>query len=129
MILVRPFRSEDKPRCQAMYAAQGFEYQEPDWAKMSVGAMVEVDGEIQMAAFLRPTAETYLLFNPAEPVTKRERLGQLMILHKELIRPAQRAGIETVNCWVPPEVGKFGQLLLRLGWTKPLWTCYAKEVG
>lgn len=125
MILVRPYHSDDRAEIERMHAAQGFAYEAPDWDKVLVSAVIEVDGRIQMAAFLRKTAEGYLLFDPTAEVRKRERLGQLLMMHKELVKPAARAGFDDLHCWLPPELAdKFGKLLLHLGWTRPEWPSF-----
>lgn len=128
MIVVRPFSEGDTPAIQAMHASMGFDYEQPAWEKMLVSAVVEVDGRPTMAAFLRKTSEVYMLADP-EAGTRRDRLGQLLMLHRELLIPAQRVGFEDCHCWVPPEIEqKFGKLLMHLGWRKPLWPCFSKEV-
>jgi len=128
-IIVRPFQPSDLGTIQALHHAQNLGYEPPDWTKMLVSAVVEVNGEIQMAAFLRQTAETFLLLDPDPDNNKREKLGQLLILHKEIMRPAMRAGLTDFHAWLPPQLDlKFGRLLMHLGWEKPLWTCYSKVV-
>src|SRR5258707_11165974 len=74
MILVRPFCEDDKPVIQTMHSSMGFDYEQPDWEKMLVSAVAEVDGIPTMAIFLRKTAESYMLFNPAMG-RKRDQLG------------------------------------------------------
>lgn len=129
MIIVRPYAEDDKSALAAMHKAQGFEYEAPDWDKMLVSGVIEVDGEVQMAAFLRKTSETYLLLDPKAAIRKRERLAQLLIMHRELVAPAHRVGFEDTHCWLPPEIDKeFGKLIMHLGWEKPLWTCYSMKV-
>lgn len=124
MILVRPAADSDKPDLNRLADAQGFEYERPDWGGMLVSSVVEVNGEITMGAFLRKTAEVYLVVDPGAG-RKRDRLGQLLMLHRELLQPAKRVGFEDCSCWVPPEIDKhFGKLLLHLGWVKPLWPNY-----
>lgn len=130
-IIVRPFAQADQAEVEAIRSRQGFEYAVPDWAKMAVSAVVEVDGQIQVAAFLRKTAEAYLLLDPAQHVPRRERLGQLLMLHKEMAPAAKRAGLADIHCWMPPEIEKrFGALLTNehFGWSKELWPCYSREV-
>ena len=79
-----------------------------------------------MAGFLRKTAEAYLLFDPMDGIRKRDRIGQLMILQKELLVPAKRVGFEDAHCWLAPEASeRFGKLLLHLGWQKPLWPSFS----
>lgn len=131
MIVVRPFEVRDEAAIHALHAAQNLGYEEPDWKRMLVSAVIEVEGKIEMAAFLRKTAETYLLLDPNESIRKRERIGQLFILHNELNNPARREGLTDVHCWLPPQLEKFGKLLenKHLGWTKAPWpVCYSREV-
>lgn len=129
MILVRPAAKEDLPAIAALHASQGLDYEAPDWSKMLVSVVIEVDGQITMAAFLRKTAETYLLLDPRAETSKKERLGQLLILHKELVAPCEGNGLSDLHCWLPPALDtQFGKLLMHLGWTKPLWPCYSREV-
>jgi hypothetical protein len=129
VIIVRPATFDDLPRISELYRAQGFQYEQPNWSGMLVSAVVEVDGQIEMAAFLRKTAETYLLLDPRAAASKKKRLGQLLILHKELVKPAERSGLSDLHCWLPPDIDRdFGRLLLHLGWQKPLWPCYSREV-
>lgn len=94
-----------------------------------VRAVVEEEGQITHAVFLRKTSEAYWIFSPAE--SKRERLGKLLAISRELVRPADRAGIEDVHAFIPPQVidVKLDRTLLNLGWVKPLWTCYTRRVN
>jgi hypothetical protein len=129
MIIVRPAAPEDTPAIQAMHKAQSFGYTEPDWGKMLISGVVEVDGRIEMAAFLRKTSEAYLLFDPKLEIRKRGRIGQFLMLNRELLIPARRVGFDDVHCWLPPEIEKtFGQVLMHLGWEKPLWACYSRRI-
>lgn len=128
MIIVRPFQEKDKAPIEALHRSMGFDYEPPDWSKMLVSGVVEVDGKISMAAFLRMTAETYMLIDP-DTGSRKDRLAQLLILHRELVRPALRRGLTDLHCWLPPEIEKnFGKLLMHLGWKKPLWPCFSREV-
>jgi hypothetical protein len=125
-IFARPYRKEDFPAIFRMHREMGFDYRLPNLQK-TVSCVIEVDGEPQMAGFLRKTAETYLLMHRDAP--KRDQLGRLLILHQELAAPARRAGFDDIHAWLPPEIDKpFGRLLLHLGWTKPLWPSYSRKV-
>lgn len=125
-IVARPYRAEDAKAIHLLHKAQGFDYIAPDWGSLPVSCVLEVDERIEMACFLRPTAETFLL---SAPGSRREKLGQLLILHKELVAPALKAGWSDLHCWVPPEIEqRFGKLLLHLRWKKQLWQSYSREV-
>lgn len=131
MMIVRPFESSDQQAIEAMKTAQGFSYESPDWERMLVSSVVEIDGRPAMAAFLRKTAETYLVFDPAADFRKRERLGQLLVLHKEMRNACLRENLTDVHCWLPPAIESFGVLLENpsFGWRPAPWPkCYVKEV-
>jgi hypothetical protein len=112
-----------------MHQAQGLEYSLPSLSDMLVSAVAEVDGSPEMGIFLRKTAEAYMLFDPRAEFRKRERLGQFLVLHKELIPAALRVGFTDVHCWVPPEIEtNFGGVLKHMSWTKALWPCYSRQL-
>lgn len=129
MVIVRPYCDSDELVITGMHQSQGFAYEAPDWGKLLVSGVVEVDGKVEMAAFLRKTSEAYMLVNPETQARKRERLQYLQWLEKEMIKTAKRVGFDDAHCWLPPELEekKFGRLLMHLGWKKPLWTCYSRE--
>jgi hypothetical protein len=130
-MLVRPYIASDAEAVKALHHKQGLEYELPDLEApgMLVRAVIEEDGEITDAAFLRKTSEAYWLFDPAS--AKRDRLGKMLVLSKELVGPAARAGFEDVHAFLPPHIvdTKLDRTLLRLGWVHPLWTCYSRKVG
>lgn len=126
MILARPFQPEDRKAVEFLYKSQGFDYVAPDWGALPVSCVLEVDGRIEMAAFFRKTAETFLL---SAPGGRRTKLGELLILHKELVEPLRSSGFSDIHCWIPPEIeDRFGKLLLHLKWKKQLWPSYSREV-
>lgn len=125
MLLIRPFQAADGKAVEELKQRSGFEYDSPEWGKMLVSGVVEEDGQLTMAAFLRKTAETYFVIDP-EHGRKRGQIGQLLALHREMIEPARRADLEDVHCWMPPEIAEnFGKMLLNFGWVKPLWPCFS----
>ena len=65
---VRAYTDADLESVRAMHAAQGFRYGFPDLADplFLVRSVVEDEGRPRMAAFLRLTAEAYLLQIPAK---------------------------------------------------------------
>jgi hypothetical protein len=82
------------------------------------------------AAFLRLTAEAYLLLTPQEG-TPRERWDGLLALHEATRQEAWARGLADVHAWLPPEIAaKFGKRLTRLGWVRDdTWTPYCKRLG
>lgn len=81
------------------------------------------------AAFLRLTAEAYLLLDPRAG-TPRERWQWLLALHEAARRDAWQRGLEDVHAWLPPTIAqKFGRRLDRLGWRRDdSWTPYCKRL-
>lgn len=129
-MLIRPYTREDFPEVKALHASQGFEYALPDLDAHSflVRCVIEENGRVTHAAFLRKTSEAYWVFDPAQ--SRRERLGRLLAISKEMAAPAQRAGIDDVHAFLPPQIVNetLHRTLLRLGWERPLWTCYSRKV-
>ncbi len=130
-MMVRHYSDEDFEQVQALHKLQGLDYELPDLASptMLVRVVIEDDGRITHAAFLRKTAECYWIFGPGE--SRKERLQRLIALHQEMAAPAERMGIEDVHVWLPPEAiaanPLFEKTMLRLGWAKPLWTNYSYQ--
>lgn len=122
---------DDLAEVQALHQAQGFDYELPDLEapQMLVRSVIEENGRVTHAAFLRKTSEAYWLFNPAAD-RKRDRLGKFLALSNELVAPAERAGLEDVHAFLPPPIvtEQLHKTLLRLGWVKPLWPCYSRKV-
>lgn len=126
-MIVRPYQEEDFKAVQFLHKSQGFAYDAPDWSAMDLGAVIEVEERIETAVFFRKTAETYLLMAPG---TTKDKLGQLMILHKEMVPPLRAAGFTDISCWVPPEIdARFGKLLLHFGWARQGWKSYSRKVA
>ncbi len=82
------------------------------------------------AAFLRLTAEAYLLLDPRAG-TPRERWQWLLALHAAAERDAWQRGLEDIHAWLPPPIAKkFGKRLARLGWLRDdAWTPYCKRLN
>ena len=82
------------------------------------------------AAFLRLTAEAYLLLDPRAG-TPRERWNWLLALHAAAERDAWQRGLEDVHAWLPPPIAKkFGKRVAQLGWIRDdTWTPYCKKLS
>jgi hypothetical protein len=123
---VRAYTEADFEAVLAMHAAQGFGYALPDLSDplFLVRGIVEEDGRPRMAAFLRLTAEAYLLADPREG-SPRERWQWLLALHEAMRREAAARGLADVQAFLPPRVARaFGRRLAALGWRRDPWTCY-----
>ena len=114
-----------------MHAAQGFAYDFPDLANplfLSKLVLEDDTGRAVMASLVRLTSEAYLLADP-QTSKPRERWQWLLALHEVARQDALRRGLDDVHCWLPPEIARsFGRRLLRLGWRRPLWTCFAIDL-
>lgn len=130
-MLIRPYSAADFDEVRALHARQGLAYELPDLEapSMLVRAVIEENDRITHAAFLRKTSEAYWIFSPEE--RKRDRIGRLLALAKEMVEPAQRAGLEDVHAFIAPEIlsPAMHHTLLRLGWSKSLWSCYGRSVS
>jgi len=131
MIYFRHFADTDTERIKELHKAQGLDYVLPDIAgkDMLVRAVIEEDGIITNAVFLRKTAEAYWLFDPAQ-ASRKEKLGRLFMIQKEINDAARAAGFTDVHAWIPPDINtkSFESTMFKLGWIKPLWPCYNCEV-
>jgi hypothetical protein len=81
---------------------------------------------IVMAAFLRLTAEAYLLHD-ASAGTPRQRWQNLLALHEAACHDAAARGLDDVQAFLPPRVARaFGRRLSRLGWRHDPWPCFSR---
>jgi hypothetical protein len=103
----------------------------PEKAEQSANATLEASagGAIVGAAFLRLTAEAYLLLDPRAG-SPRQRWQWLLALHAATEREAWQRGLEDVHAWLPPPIAnKFGKRLARLGWIRDdTWTPYCRKL-
>jgi hypothetical protein len=131
-VKIRFYGCSDLEEITRLHAAQGLAYTLPDLEtpEFIVRAVLERDdGSIAAGVFLRKTAETYLIAGGKD--RKREKIGQLLLLHKEIAGLAEKHGLSDVHCILPPELLKkagFGDLLMHLGWERPEWTLFTRKV-
>ena len=127
---VRAYTEDDLEAVRAMHAAQGFGYAFPDLANplFLIRSVVEEDGRPRMAAFLRLTAEAYLLADPREG-SPRQPWRWLLALHEAVRQEAAARGLADVQAFLPPRLARaFGRRLAALGWRRDPWTCYTRQV-
>jgi hypothetical protein len=129
-LLVRPYRESDLDAILDLHRRQGLDYTLPLLDEMALSCVIEEGGNITHAVFLRGIVEGYWLFDPSRE-WKRQTLARLLVLHKEVEAVAARNDIKEVDVWVPPNVldTKMDLTMLKLGWEKPLWTCYRHTVA
>jgi len=127
---VRAYTEGDLEAERAMHAEQEFGYALPHLADplFLVRSVVEEDGRPRMAAFLRLSAEAYLLADPREG-SPRQRWRWLLALHEAVRQEAATRGLADVQAFLPPRVARaFGRRLAALGWRRDPWTCYTRQV-
>jgi hypothetical protein len=143
---VREYNESDLAQLKAIHASQGFDYAFPDLSNPLFITKLVLTGDdansqrknddtinanekILGAAFLRLTAETYLLLDPKSG-TPRDRWQSLLALHTATHRDAWQRGLEDVHAWLPPPIAtKFGRRLQRLGWIRDdTYTPYCKKL-
>ena len=152
-VQVREYHNSDLAQLRTIHAAQGFDYPLPDLTNpLFVTKLVLTNEEppptrtagdssrgtghgsrdtaIRAAAFLRLTAEAYLLLDPRAG-TPRQRWQWLLALHAAAERDAWHRGLEDVHAWLPPPIAaKFGRRLAHLGWQRDdTLTPYCKRLG
>jgi hypothetical protein len=131
-MLVREYQDPDVAQLRAIHAAQGFDYALPDLSNplFVTKKVLASDGAIVGAAFLRLTAEAYLLLDPSAGAP-RERWQWLLALHAAAEHDAWQRGLEDVHAWLPPPIAKkFGKRVARLGWIRDdTWTPYCKKLS
>jgi hypothetical protein len=144
---IRAYQESDLAALRSIHAAQGFDYPLPDLRNpLFVTKVVLADAapaqqtenrqlepgatKIFGAAFLRLTAEAYLLLDP-RPGTPRQRWQWLLALHAAAECDAWHRGLEDVHAWLPPPIAhKFGKRIQRLGWLRDdAWTPYCKKLS
>jgi len=130
---IRHYTDNDLAALRAIHATQGFDYPLPDLNNPLFVTKIVLEDEatkkIAAAAFLRLTAEAYLLLDP-QHATPRDRWRSLLQLHTAAEREAWQRGLEDVHAWLPPPIAqKFGKRLSRLGWLRDdVWTPYCKRL-
>jgi hypothetical protein len=129
---VRFFRPDDLSKLEQLHQAQGFEYEFPDLNDplYFIKLVGEEDGKIVNAAVAHLTAEIFFLADnkAGDP---EQRFANFKTLHEAGCEVAYRTGgLSDLHCWIPPQIARpFGRRLLKLGWKRPLWTSFAKELG
>jgi hypothetical protein len=129
---IRFYRPDDLAQLEQLHRAQGFEYEMPDLSDplYFIKLVGEQDGKIVNAGIAHLTAEIYFLADP-NAGTPRQRFDNFLTMHEAGCEAAYRTGgLSDLHAWLPPEVARpFGRRLRKLGWRRPLWTSFVKELG
>lgn len=125
MIFVRPYTEADLEEIKTLHKEQGLDYELPT-ELLPASAVIEENGKITHALLLRMTSEAYWLFDP-KTQTRRQRLGRMLMLRKEVSFVAKQIGLEDVHAWLPPQMSEnkcMNATLLKIGWERMLWQPY-----
>ena len=124
---VREYTEADYERVKELHASSGLDYILPSLSREEFfSRRIIGDGqEIGMGAFLKLTAEAYLICDPKwrNPAWRFEALRQLSMQSNT---DARSAGVTEVTAFLPPKMVKtFGRRLGKLGWEKVRndWQC------
>ena len=131
---IRAYRESDLERIKEMHKRQNFPYPFPALSDPTfvVGAVAEEQGQAEMAVFLKVSAEVYMILDP-DHGTPRDRWQGLLQIHEAVRRQAVDLGLESLQCWIPPELAKktttgreasFVRRLGSLGWTEDAWRSF-----
>jgi hypothetical protein len=126
---VREYTPSDLEALRKIHARQSFDYEFPDLENpLFVSKLIQenTQGQITMGALARITCEIYLLADPDRD-TPRQRLRNLISLHRAAESDLLRRGLEDAHAWLPPKIAcRFGRRLNQLGWVRDdTWTPYS----
>lgn len=130
---VREYTDGDLEQLRRLHSESGFGYTLPALSgeEFFSRRVVSHKEGIAMAAFLRHTAEAFLICDPTWRTAAWRELA-LRNLQTACRHDAGAKGISEVNAFLPPKIEKqFGRRLLRLGWKHYVdeeWRCYSVEV-
>ena len=119
-MIVREFKDADYSRIVQLHSQSGLDYRLPPLSsEVFFSRRVAGDNQsIGMAAFLKLTAEAYLVCDPSwrSPAWRLEGIRQLCRVCND---DARKAGVKEVEAFIPPQVEqKFGKRLAQLGWVR-----------
>ena len=129
---VRAYTESDFDQIKELHAQSGLDYVLPSLSSEEFFSrrVIRDDAAVGMAAFLKLTAEAYLICNPKwrNPAWRFEALRQLS---RQCNDDARGEGVTEVCAFLPPKmVQTFGRRLGKLGWNKIRndWQCVYHEV-
>lgn len=131
-MLVRSYTEADYGKIRELHSRSKFDYDlpQPSGKVFFSRRVAGDDASIGMAAFLKLTAEAYLVCDP-EWRTPAWRLEAIRQLSLQCNSDAKQAGVTEVVSFLPPQVeATFGKRLTRMGWDKCRedWHCWYKGV-
>lgn len=124
---IRTYTEADMPALQRMHAKHAEYYNFPNLENpLFVSKIVVENGAHRtvMAALLRLTCEAYVLVD-SEDGTPNQRWERLKALHEVTRQQAERAGLEDVHAFLPPDISEgFCRRLGKMGWTEDSSRCF-----
>lgn len=111
--------ASDIPRLQEIFAAQSFEYVEPDWSMMAGKVLVDDAGKVQIALLARKTVEMYALVDSGQWAAPGMKAAEFERLDVAVRHDLRQQGYVDQHCWVPPVCRAFLRRLLKhFGWVR-----------
>lgn len=129
-MLIRLYRNSDLPQVERIHSAQGFGYPLPpiDEPIVCTKLVLEDGGTVRLAAFLKLTAEAFLLMDKKFG-SPEERFIAFAALHEQVRLDAEARGLTDVHAFLPPVVARrFGDRLQALGWMREPWSPFTRNV-
>jgi hypothetical protein len=123
----------DRLQLQAIHRASGMDYLFPDLDSplfITRKVLIDDDGNIIGAAFLKVQAETYLMLDPT--LGPRQKMDAINRLNPEVEREAWEKGLDTLVAYIPEDIDKkFDKRLLKLGWERVRagWKTWFRELA
>lgn len=116
---IRPAERSDIQRLHEIYMEQGFDYAEPDWAKMSGSVLLDEQGVVQGFELVRKTCETYAGMAKGDWATPGVKAENFRRLDRAVVVQLRAEGYEDQSAWIPPQCRAFLRRMLKeLGWVK-----------
>lgn len=126
---VRSASEEDFPALSAIHEAMGLDYQLPlDDPLLVVKKVIEKDGKIIGACFIRIAAETMLLLDPE--LGPCEKMDAMEAMQPEVLAEAWKLGFNQVEARIEATTEKiFEKRLKQLGWVRDRenWHPWSRE--
>jgi hypothetical protein len=116
---IRDYRPSDLEQVKAIHETSGLDYRLPNFENslFVVRKVVEFDGRIIAAGFLRVEAEAYLFLAKDDWGDPLQKLAAINAVQTAALHEAWTKGLDNCVCWVPKEVNShFAKRLLQLGW-------------
>lgn len=129
---IRDYEDSDWPRIVQLHAESGLpqnclaDATDPLFVIRRV--LIDENGEMAMAAFVRVTSEPFLLVNH-ESMDAETRWKMLRVLTDDVCAIAKERGLEQLTAYIPPEIeASFGKRLMELGFVRSPWQSYTRNL-